>query len=172
MNLEREILKEHSKRQTMRIAGSIGNNKEKFSVLIDLFFNGSYILSQRSSWIVSHCADSHPELIEPYIDTMISRLGKPCHDAVIRNTLRIFQNAEIPESSCGSLADQCFKILSSREQPVAIRTFAMTVLHRITEKHPELKNELKILIEDQMSYSSPAFTSRGKKILKKLDSRK
>jgi hypothetical protein len=172
MNLEREILKEHSKRQTLKIAHSIGNSKEKFSELINLFFNGSYILSQRSSWIVSHCADSHPELIRPYLDKMISRLGKPCHDAVIRNTLRIFQTAEIPERSCGSLSDQCFKILCSQEQPVAIRTFAMTVLYRITERYPELKNELKILIQDQMPYSSPAFTSRGKKILKNLDNPK
>jgi hypothetical protein len=169
MNLKREILKEHSKRHTLKIANSIGNSNEKFSELIDIFFNGSYILSQRSSWIISHCADSRPELIKPYLDKMISRLGKPCHDAVIRNTLRIFQTAQIPEKSCGNLADYCFKILSSQEQPVAIRTFAMTVLYRITEKYPELKNELRILIQDQMPYSSPAFTSRGKKILKKLD---
>ena len=34
--------------------------------------------------------------------------------------------------------------------------------------HPELKNELIPIIEDQLPYGSPAFISRGRKALKEL----
>ena len=44
----------------------------------------------------------------------------------------------------------------------------MTVLYNITLKIPELADELKIIIEDQMPYGSAGFKSRGKKILKGL----
>jgi hypothetical protein len=49
-----------------------------------------------------------------------------------------------------------------------VKVFGMTVLANLCEKLPELKNELRIIIEDQMPYGSAGFKSRGSKILKKL----
>jgi hypothetical protein len=45
----------------------------------------------------------------------------------------------------------------------------MTVLLNIVKYVPELKEELKIIIEDQMPYASAGFQSRGKKTLKALE---
>jgi len=44
----------------------------------------------------------------------------------------------------------------------------MTVLHQLIQTIPDLKKELKIILEDQLPYASPAFTVRARKILKQL----
>ena len=62
MDLEAEILKEHSKRQAVRIASWIGTGKKRFRMLMDLFLKGEYRTTQRSTWIVNLCAEAHPRL--------------------------------------------------------------------------------------------------------------
>ena len=168
MDLERELLKEHSKSQTIKIARYIGNQPERFNILINLMLNGSYTITQRASWVVSCCSDNHPELIQPHLTAVIRNLKKPVHDAVKRNTLRLLQNISIPKKLHGITTDLCFKFLISTKEPVAVKAFAMTILYRITLTEPDLKNELRIIIEDQMPYSSPGFLSRGKKIISLL----
>lgn len=46
----------------------------------------------------------------------------------------------------------------------------MTILHNLSKEHPDLKNELRVAIEEQMPYASAGFKSRGNKILKALGS--
>ncbi len=66
------------------------------------------------------------------------------------------------------MADSCFTFLSDPKEPIAVKVFSMSVLANITKKQPELRDELRIVIEDQLPYSTPAFKSRGGKILKEL----
>lgn len=168
MNIKDEILREHSKQQVTKIADYIGNDPEKFDELMHLFFDREYRTCQRAAWVVSHCTDRYPGLAEPYIGPMLMNLKKEVHVAVVRNSLRILQIMDIPGELLGEAADIGFKLLESKDQPVAVKVFAMTVLANICKKVPELKNELSILIEDQMPYASAGFRSRGSKILKQM----
>lgn len=172
MNLREEILKEHSKKQTIKIVKFIGNDAKKFKELMYLFFNDEYRVVQRSAWIVNNCAENYPELIKPYIKKMIAYLQKPVHDAVRRNTVRIFQFIDIPKNLAGQVATVCFDLLQSKTEPVAVKVFSMTVLAKICKTEPEMKNELKLLIEQQLPYSTTGFLARAKKVLKQLDSGK
>ena len=52
---------------------------------------------------------------------------------------------------------------------MAVRVFSMSVLARIAHDQPELKNELKIMIEDQLPFGSAAFLARARKVLKQLE---
>lgn len=168
MNIKDEILREYSKQQVTKIADYVGNNPKKFAELMHLFFDREYRTCQRAAWVVSHCTDRHPGLAEPYVRPMIMNLKKEVHVAVVRNTLRILQFMDIPGALLGEAADITFKLLQSKDQPIAVKVFAMTVLANICKKVPGLKNELTLLIEDQMPYASAGFRSRGSKILKQL----
>lgn len=168
MDIKKELLFEHSKSQALKISNYIGNDQNRFDELMTLFFDTEYRVTQRAAWVVSHCADKYPELIEPYIEPMILNLKKDITVAVQRNTLRVLQEKEMPNTIIGDAADICFKILESAKEPIAVKVFAMTLLANICKKVPELKNELKILIEDQLPYGSAGFKSRANKILKKL----
>ena len=76
---------------------------------------------------------------------------------------------DIPDDLLGITADICFSFLNSCQEPVAIRAHSMTILYNIVKKYPELKEELKVSIEDQIPYGSAGIKNRGNKILKALE---
>lgn len=168
MNFKEEILREHSKVQVMRIVAYIGADAERFDEVMKLFLEGDYRVTQRISWVISHCASAHSWLIMPYLEPMLQNLLQKTnlHDAVKRNTMRILQFVEIPEELQGLAAQVCFQYLGDPKIPVAIQAFSMTVLGEIAKQHPDLQEELKIIVEDQLPYQRPAFVSRAKRILK------
>lgn len=169
MNLEAEILKEHSKRNTQRLAKWIGNDKKRFEQLMDIVLKGEYRVTQRGAWIVRHCAELHPSLIKPYINKMIDRMLEPgMHVAVKRNIVGILQDVEIPKRLVGKIATICFDLLASQQEPIAVKCFSMTVLANIAQQEPELRNEIRLLIEQQMPWGTAGFRSRGKRILREL----
>ena len=168
MKLREEILKEHSKTQTTRIVNYIGNDAERFGELMDLFFNDEYRVCQRAAWSVSYCGREHPKLLHPYIKKMLNNLNNPVHDAVKRNTVRVLQNIRIPKALQGLAVKQCFQLLEANE-PIAVKVFSMSLLGNIAKEHPELKHELKILIETQIPFASKGFLSRASKVLKGLE---
>jgi hypothetical protein len=169
MNLVKEVLKEHSKAQMMKIVHYVGANHKRFAELVTVFLNGPYRVTQRAAWPISNCVEQQPELVKPHLKKMIHFLAKEGeHDAVKRNILRFLQFVSIPKSLQGKTADLCFGFLSNTKEPVAIRVFAMTVLANLATQNPELKNEIIPIIEDQMPFGSAGFISRGRKILKEL----
>ena len=170
MNIRIEILAEHSKRQTTKIVNFVGDDKNRFKILMDLFLHDEYRVVQRSGWMVSVCSIAHPQLIKPYFKQMVAYLSKEgTHSAVRRNILRILQFVDVPKSLQGKLVDVCFKFLISKEEPVAVKVFAMTVLTTIAKQNPDLKHEIKIVIEDMIPYGSPGIRVRGKKMLRELN---
>ena len=170
MNLKEEILKEHSKKQTLKIANYIGNDKKRFAELMHLFFANQYRVTQRAAWIVSNCFQKYPELLNTYLKPMIKNLEKEnLHDAVKRNTLRILQFVSISKDLQGIAFQNCMNLFLLPDEAIAVKVFAMTVMANICKQEPELKNELILVIEEQMPYGSAAYKSRGTKILKLLN---
>lgn len=169
MELRKEILREHTKTNTMKIVKYIGNDVSRFKNLMHLFLKGEYRITQRSSWIVSYCSISNPDFIKPYFKQMISKLReKNIHDAVKRNTVKIWSEIPIPEKYNGEIYEICYSFLHSIEEPLAIKVHSMSVLEKISRKYPDLRKELKITIEEMIPFGKPAIVARGKKVLKLL----
>lgn len=169
MDLKAAILKEHSKAQALLIRDYIGNNQVLFDELMTHFFSNEYRITQRAAWIVNHCVEKYPFLINSHLERMVHNLARPkLHDAVKRNTVRILQSVDLPEELLGPLVDYCFKFLLDPKEAVAIRVFSMQILYNICKKEPELADELRIVIEEFMPHGTAGFRSRGKKILKGL----
>ena len=168
MNIRDEILKEHSRKQSEKIAAYIGSDKNRFAELMNLFLGNTYRVTQRAAWIMSICTERNPELIQPFLSNMVKMMEGKVHDAVKRNTLRIFQNIKFPKSIWGKTFDVCFRFLISPDEPVAVKVFAMTVAAKICKYEPELKNELELVIIDQMENGSAGFRSRAKRVLKEI----
>ncbi len=170
MNLEKEILKEHSKRQTTKIVRWVGNNQKRFDELLKLFFTGENIVRQRGGWPLSYCAMKYPELAKPNLKKFLERLKKKnLHDAEKRNIVRLLQEIDLPENLQGLAAKVLFPLISSADETVAVKCFAMTTLARICKKHSELANELKMIVEEQLPYSTGGFKSRAKRTFKELN---
>ncbi len=173
MNLRDEILLEHSKTQSLKIAKYIGEDKQRFDDLMHLFLSDEYRVCQRAAWIVEIITENYPYLIEPYIEKMLQNLKNDVHPAVTRNSVRVLNNLkELPNSSLGLAASLCFKYLESPSVQVATRVHSMRLLHKICLIEPELINELTIIIENFIDHESPAFKAAGRDVLNKIKKNK
>ena len=169
MDLRKELLKEHNKQHTHKIADYVGDSPIRFKALIDLFLSDSYRLAQRAAWPLMYCSEAHPSLVIPYLPKLLKMLQQPeLNDTLKRNIIRSLQFTDIPKKHQGLVADSCFTLLADPKEAIAVRVFSMTVLANLAKEQPDLRKELKIIIEDQMPYASAAFISRGRKILKWL----
>jgi hypothetical protein len=169
MDLTKLLRAEHSKRQCDRIVAYIGSDKERFAQLIELFFRGEYRITQRAAWPLSYCVRRHPQLIAPYYRQLLDNLGrKDIHVAVVRNTVRLLQDVSIPKRWHGRVMSVCFEFVEDPATPIAVKAFALSILSNLSAEYPEIKGELKTLIESQWEQATPAFRSRARKILKAM----
>ena len=166
MKLRDTILKEHSKANTTKIVNWVGANQKRFDELFNLFLNDEYRVVQRAAWPLSYCVIAHPQLIQKHFGKLLKNLQKPgLHDAVKRNTVRLLEDISIPEKFHGDVMNICFdSIISPTEKP-AVKASSLTVLQNFSKVYPEIKQELKTIIEDRWDYESTAFKSRARKIL-------
>lgn len=112
MDLRSEILAEHSRTQSLRIAAWIGHNAARFDQLMQLFLHNDYRVVQRAAGVVSLVADKHPGLLTPHLPAMVARMEEEeMPVAVKRNVLRILQYLPIPESLHGPVMNCCFAFL-------------------------------------------------------------
>jgi hypothetical protein len=172
VNIREELLREknHTREQALKISEFACSSPKNFKILMHCFLSNEYRLAQRAAWSVSWAAKKNPSLINPYIKDLVAQLSrKDVHNAVIRNSVRILQQIEIPESLHGELMNNCFNFIESPSTPVAIKAFSLTTLFNLSKFYPEIKNELKLIIEERWNNETPAFKSRGKKILKSLN---
>lgn len=168
MNIKNELLADpyQSKRKATEVALYACTSPETFRELMHSFLSDESRLAQRAAYSVSIAAHSHPELIEPYIGVLISQLKRTdIHFAVIRNSARILQDSHIPDEFHGELMDVSFGLIQNRPVPIAIRAFCLTILYNLSGIYPEIRQELRVIIEELMDYEKPAFRARGKKIL-------
>lgn len=169
MDIKTQLLAEHSRSNADLIKEWIGTDKERFTILVQLFLENEYRVSQRAAMVLGHIHDVHPQLLQPFLPQIIKHLRhENIHDAVKRNIVRILQNVDLPGEYHGELADICFTYLEDPNVAVAIRVFSMTVLWNICQQVPELMPELRATIEDWIDYSSTGFKSRGRKVLKMI----
>jgi len=169
MDLETALLKEHSKKQCDIITRYIGSDKKKFAALMAIFFKGEYRVTQRAAWPMSYCVRNHPKLIEPYFERLLKMLDKKgTHDSVGRNILRLLQDVEIPKRFHGQVMNSCFEFISSADKPVAFKAFSLTILGQLVKEYPDIKQELRLIIQERWDYETAAFHSRARKLLKNL----
>lgn len=169
MNIRKELEKGHSKAITDRIIRYVGADQARFNSLISIFLEGPYRITQRAAWPLSFCVINHPFLISRHFGPILKMLTKKgIHDAVKRNIVRLLQFVDIPEKYQGKVIEYCFNLMDPKES-IAVRVFAMTVLANLAKEHPDLKKELKLVIEDQLPFGTAAYLSRSKKILRQLE---
>jgi hypothetical protein len=167
MDLRETILGEHSKANCTKIVNWVGHSQKRFDELFKLFLKSEYRINQRAAWPLSYCVIDHPAFIPKHFSTLIKNLHKPgIHDSVKRNTVRLLQHIDIPKKFQGDIMDICFRYISSPDEPVAIKAFSLSILQNLSKLYPEIKNEVRLIIEERWEHESAAFRSRAKKFMK------
>lgn len=169
MDLRATILAEHTKAQRDRIVKWVGLSQQRFDELLRLFLHDEWRVTQRAAWPLSYAAGKHPALVQKHIGKLIKNLQRPgITDAVKRNTVRILEKVDIPTRYHGEILNTCFQFIESHEEPVAVKAFSLTILENLLPAYPDIKQELKLIIEERWPHEKPAFHSRARRVLEKL----
>ncbi len=171
MDIREVLLDRHSKDITSSVIEYIYKNPSEFTVLFQLFLTDSDpIVRQRASWAVGHIGVDSPKFILPVLPELVDNfIQTGHHNAIYRNTVRILQFIKIPTELQGKVATACFDLLSNPQTAIAIKAFSMTVLYNISNEEPDLKHELKLVLEDLLPHASKGEKGRANKILSKLN---
>ena len=169
MTLRDQILKEHTKVNCDAIVKWISNSQQRFDELFKLFLSGEDRIAQRAAWPLSYAAIANPKFIQKHFSKLFKNLEKSnLHTAVKRNTVRLLQDISIPEKFHGRVMNLCFNYVNSPGEAAAVKAFSLTILENLSRQYPEIKAELKTVIEDRWPFESAAFHARARKILEKL----
>ncbi len=173
MDLEAQILHEHSRANCDVIVNWIGASQKRFNQLFHLFINGKPLVIQRAAWPLSYAVRQHPHFIDKHFGSLLDNLSRPgIHNAIRRNTMRLLQDVPIPEQYQGQVMDISFNYIIDPKEKVAVKAFSLTVLGNMLQQYPEIGPEIKLIIEDQWEHQTAAFYSRAKKLLNQLDKKK
>lgn len=166
MNL---LIAEHSKSQMQAIVSFVGNSQARFDALVIIFLENDRKLTQRASWPLSNCVEHHPGLVQKHLKQLLNKMNDPQqHPAVKRQVLRIFDMVEIPRSLHGQVMDVCINTIASTTEAVAAQAFALGILQKLTTIYPEIRHEVKTIIDSRMPYATAGFKSRAAKYLKAI----
>lgn len=166
MKLRETILEEHSKLQCDKIVKWVNGKQDHFDQLFALMLTGEKQVAQRAAWPISSSIILHPVLLNKHWRSLLNNLRKKnIHDAVKRNSMKVLSTVSIPHKNEGEIMSLCFAYVASFTESIAVKAYALTVLHKLAESYPEIIPEIKLLIEDQPHHSA-AFNSRAKKFLR------
>lgn len=77
--------------------------------------------------------------------------------------------AGIPPEHEGKAINLSFQWLQSSDTQVTTKSRSIWILQQLSKKYPDIKNELKLCLKDQMDKYSEDFRKRAVKVLKELE---
>lgn len=155
MDLKSQLLKVHNKQNCDLIVKWIGTNQSRFEELLSFLLYGDFKIAQRASWPLYYSAMENPSLIRIHLKEILDNLKRTdIHNGVRRNTLNIFLHLPTPEKYEGEIMEMCFNFISDPQELPAIKSSSLEILEKLSKKYPEILSEIKIIIEDQLSFGS------------------
>jgi len=121
---------------------------EDFDELIQLAMSNKEPYSWRAAWLLWSCIRKNDERLLKYVDKMIDLLPS-MGDSQQRELLKILYLMEYDEDSEGKLFDLSLSIWEKLGIQPSLRFNALKIIIKITKKHPELKQELSFLLQNE-----------------------
>lgn len=175
MNLEKQILKEHSVKNAELISDYIESNPEILFELLKIVLEGDKLLSQRSAWVLGKFSNEFYFELIIHIDYIISEVKNAKHVAVSRNFARVFMILTdknyiqyLSDKQIDSIVEISFGWLISGKEKAAVVAFSMYTLMNLLKIRNWIVPELEIYIVNNMPGSLPSFQAAGKKVIKAI----
>lgn len=151
-------------------ADAVGDNPAYFEEILQLALADNGTMAMRAARVVELCGCQNPDFAVPNLPGMINFLPQCQTDGVKRAfaKLCIQYFNDVPQNLLSKLLDIGFKWLEPNE-PIALQAYAIQILYEISEREPDFKHELIIILSDILQHTeSKGVRGRAKKILNTL----
>jgi len=144
--------------------------KYNFS-LIDLavLLNSERVIAMRFMWLIGHICDLNPGFVYPYTEYFFSKRSAEKFADYKRSLARMFYLSGVPKEIEGEAIHVMFNWLLDAKANVSTKDYCLKALEKLSEQHMDLKNELKMILEEQQGRNTAAFDRKIEKSLKKLN---
>ncbi len=124
-------------------------------------------------WIIEMLAETHPELLFPYINQIADVASKYKHESAIRgisraiNFLTQSKKISLTEEQQEKFIEICLDRLIGDDK-VAPKAFCMYALGHFAKKHDWLKEELQNIINKDFPDQSAGYKAAAREVLRKI----
>ncbi|MBI3233677.1 MAG: hypothetical protein HYZ42_06490 [Bacteroidetes bacterium] len=134
---------------------------------IDIIY-APHPIGMRFSWMLGGLCEKHQDYIYPAISYLFLNREAIKINQFNRSLAKMFKLVGIPPEIEGEAVNELFIWLQSADSNLSTKTYSLQALHKLTQQHNELKNELKLILEDLNYIDAPSFRSHADKVLKEL----
>jgi 8-oxo-dGTP diphosphatase len=159
-------------REAEFLAASASENPEVLGKIIEYSFSGDKKLSFHAAWALSKTCDKYPEVIVPFLASLVDSLGRVENESVERSFLRVASLADLTLLGTrhqGMLTDHCFRALRSGYSAIAVKAYSMEILYKLVLIYPELTREFTDTVNLLRGEGSAGIIAKGKIVIKRLE---
>jgi hypothetical protein len=142
------------------------SHPEYFNEALELAISEKQPYAWRSAYVLWDCIEENDSRLKAHIKSIVKSLATK-KDGHKRELLKILFKIDIEEKYEGIIFDECVRLWEQISKEPSVRMIALRFIIKIVKKHPELLEEVNILVQDQ--YLEPLSPAVRKSIMKMME---
>jgi len=148
-------------------AKHISENNVDLNDVLELLHSDRYT-TMRFLWLMGGIVEIDPKRVYPLLSYLFSVRDTMTVPNYERSLAKFFWLAGVPPEMEAEVIDELFRWLINGRTITMTKSYAASALQNLTRKYPDLKKELKLVLEDQLDKNGVSFRKRAAKILLEL----
>jgi len=128
-----------------------------------------YTIASRFLWLLTDIAEIDSEHLKEDLIFLFDLCQTLDHIQLEPSFTNYWLICGVPVEKEAEYIEHLFEWLSSNERNITTKSRSLFVLQKLTGKYPDLKNELKMRIHDQLDRNTENFRIRAHKVLAQLE---
>lgn len=124
--------------------------------------------AQRFAWLLSDIGIASPGKLLGVLSYAFERRHETDIPGFEQQFVKYWRIAGIPEQDKGAAIDLAFQLLTDPKVGPHIKSVSAEILHSMVKAYPDLANELKLCLEEELDKNTDAFRKKAEGILRKL----
>ena len=164
------LMRADSRRSSTELCSSlVHENPEWMALVWQEIGSADYPYNFRAARVLDLSNELHPPLGEDFLQPILDEIQEMKNEGIVRQMLRMLARNTLSEDQLFSILDFCMKLVGDPNVAVALKVYSMELVLSFCSFQPLFKCEFESLLLDQFEHQKPAFKSRARHTLKKLN---
>jgi hypothetical protein len=151
------------------VAGRAVKNPRGFSELIRCLWSDDPIVRMRAADAAEKASARNPALLKPFKKELLGLLGEATEQELRWHLAQMIPRLELSGKERQNVTDKLSEYLNDRSS--IVKTFAIQGLADLAQSDPDLRTDVRALIEGRVRTGTPAVRARCRKLLKEWGAR-